>query len=172
MPHTQESQSIVETSSTLIETLMRHGKPFDLVGEDLVAIAAQHADVELVKDLRIGIDGEVASLRVQSQAKRGLRPRRSVGPSRLVCGVEGRLLGGRRQSTLGEKKTGSGERAAGGAGNRPGCSGREHRGHGVYAEEKREAAGGEERRRGRITSPGLLGGIEDGWIWEDFGDAR
>lgn len=75
---TQESQPIIETSPALIETLMRHRQPLHLVGQDLVAVLAEHAQVELVQGLGVGVDRIFLSPRVEPQAEGGLRARRRV----------------------------------------------------------------------------------------------
>lgn len=57
--HTQKRQSIIKPSPPLIKTLVRNSKPFELVGQHLVAVFAQHGEVELVKPRRVLVDVEI-----------------------------------------------------------------------------------------------------------------
>lgn len=76
--HTEEGQSIVEPSASLIEALMRNSQPLRLLREHLLTLIAQHAGIELVQHGRVCIDVEIGALRVHPQAEWRLGARRSV----------------------------------------------------------------------------------------------
>jgi len=45
---------------------VRDCKPFDLVGENFVAAIAQEADVELIEQLGVGVDGVIAPFGIKT----------------------------------------------------------------------------------------------------------
>lgn len=127
---TQEGQTIIEASSSLIKALMCHSQPLHLLRENLVAIGAQHANVELVESFRVRVDGIFPSLGVESETKRSLCTWRGIGPSRLIGNVGRCLLGCCRQTAPGDDcstssgRAGTGEatcRAKSGPGRSDGC---------------------------------------------------
>lgn len=121
---TQKGQAIVEAPASLIETLVRHGQPLQLVREDFVAAIAEHTDVELVENFRVRVDPETRALRVKSKTKGRLGARRRVGPSGLLL-LGGRGLRGRGEGAAGEEG-GEGTRChLGCSAGRPDCSSRQ-----------------------------------------------
>lgn len=83
LKRTEIRQSVIESSSAMIEALVRDGQPFHLVGEHLVAARAQHACVDLVEPPGVVVDLEFRALPSGAHAKGSHHARRCLLPSWL-----------------------------------------------------------------------------------------
>lgn len=105
--HTQVCQPVVEASPRVIKALVGDCQPLQFLGQDLVAVLAQHFPVDIVQGSGVFIDEEGGLLRSPAKADRHGHCRGRLFPSWCVggcgcirvsrcrqCGGEGRLLRG------------------------------------------------------------------------------
>lgn len=116
---TQQRQSVVEPSPSLVETLVRDGEPLELLGQKLATALSQQALVHLVQLPGVIVDGPdlVVGILCKVELHGCLHPNGRLAPSRdwLLCSGGGRLERfrgcGRRVGGVGAK---AGHEGAGG----------------------------------------------------------